>query len=82
MKCKTLKQLWGGLFKGHRDEDSPPRKQAEELQLAPLKAGLRVDLTVPHGAGRELTATQLFWVSPAGSDSRSVNALKVLLIPN
>jgi hypothetical protein len=82
MKCKSLKQLWGGLFKKKGYQESPAPRQSEALQVAPLTAGLRMDLTVPTGAGKEMAVSQFIWVSPAGSDSRSVKALKVLLLPN
>jgi hypothetical protein len=82
MKCRSMKQLWGSLFKKKQEVDASAARQAELLQVAPLTVGLRIDLSVPHGAGREVAASQFIWVSPAGSDSRSVKALKVLLIPN
>lgn len=82
MTCRSLKQLWGGMFKKKQEVDASASRQPEPLQVAPLTVGLRIDLSVPHGAGKEVAASQFIWVSPTGSDSRSVKALKVLLIPN
>ncbi|MGD2123205.1 MAG: hypothetical protein PVJ76_15745 [Gemmatimonadota bacterium] len=82
MKCKSLKQLWGDLFRKKKEESISPGRQAEALRVTPLTAGLRIDLTVPHGSERELSASQFIWVSPAGSKPGSVKALRVLLIPN
>jgi len=82
MKCKTLRKLWGGLFSKKQDREEPGSRAARAYQVMPLTAGLRVDMKVPNGAGKELEASQFIWVSPAGSSSRSVKALRVLLLPN
>ena len=73
MKCRSLKQLWGGLFKKKDEVDGSASRQAEALQVTPLTVGLRIDLTVPYRTGREVAASQFIWVSPAGSGSDGDN---------
>jgi hypothetical protein len=82
MKCKSLRELWGGLFSRKQGREEPGTRATEAFQVTPLTAGLRIDTTVPSGAGQKLVASQFIWVSPAGSDSRPVKALRVLLFPN
>lgn len=82
MKCKSLKELWGDLFSRKQGREEPETRAAKAFQVTPLTAGLRIDMPVPYGAGQEPVASQFIWVSPAGSDSRPVKALRVLLFPN
>jgi hypothetical protein len=81
MRCDALKQWWKKFFKADQEESSAETSKAASIQLAPLSLGLRIDLAVPTWAGKETEASQFIWVSPTGSH-RSVNALRVLLIPN
>jgi hypothetical protein len=81
MKCKALTKLWAGIFGRSEEETGPVSRAVQVARLAPLTVGIRVDLSVPTGAGKETAASKFIWVSPAGS-SRSVRALRVLLIPN
>jgi hypothetical protein len=82
MKCDSLKRFWVGLFSRKQRQGGSGHSQVKALKVSPLTVGLRVDVTVPYGVGEALTASKVIWVSPAGSHSRSVKALKVLLIPN
>ena len=81
MKHKTLKSLWGSLFKKEKRNESQTLGLESSTQVDSLTVGLRIDLSVPSGAGKEIAASQFVWVSPTGCD-RSVRALRVLLLPN
>ena len=81
MKYHALRRWWKKLFKAGPEDPSAERSEAASIQLAPLSLGLRTDLAIPTWAGKETEASQFIWVSPTGSH-RSVNALRVLLIPN
>ena len=82
MKGKTLKELWGGLLQKTQNADEAAVQAVEAIRVTPLTARLRIDMTVPNGAGKEVAASHFIWVSPAGSNPRSVKALRVLLLPN
>jgi len=80
MKCSAIKKFWGGLFHKPEKETRSP-SQPSSIGFYPLTVGLRVDMSIPSGEGKETRASQLIWVSPAGT-SRSVKSLRVLLLPN
>ena len=81
MTHKTLKALWGSLFKNAQKIQSRPVRLGPSTQVDPLTVGLRIDLSVPSGAGKEMAASQFVWVSPTGP-TRPLRALRVLLLPN
>jgi hypothetical protein len=79
MKFHALKKLWESLIrKENRFEAAPDRELA---RVDPVTTGLRIEISVPAGSEKGISATKFVWVSPAGS-SRSVSALKVLLLSN
>ena len=85
MKNKAFKNLVE-ILTGRKNLGQDKGGSAESmvgatLQIHPLTVGFRVDVSVPAGTEGEAEASQLIWVSPAGS-LRSVKALKVLLFPN
>ena len=82
MKCTAMTKVWTGIFgRSEEEEKGPATKPVQVARLAPLTVGIRVDLSIPTGAGKETAASKFIWASPAES-SRSVRALRVLLIPN
>jgi hypothetical protein len=82
MKFKSLETLWEIFFKKTDAGEKPFPLEAAPARVYPLTVALRIDLRVPEGTGKETSASHFIWVSPAGSSSRSVEALEVLLIPN
>jgi hypothetical protein len=81
MKCTALSKIWKGLYKNQK-QSNPSALQTGQIPLiAPLSVGLRIDSSIPTGAGKETAVTKFVWVSPAGS-CRQVRSLRVLLIPN
>jgi hypothetical protein len=81
MKCTALSKIWKGLSKNQMQINPPALQTGQVPLVAPLTVGLRIDTSVPTGAGKETTVTKFIWVSPAGS-SRQVRSLRVLLMPN
>jgi hypothetical protein len=79
MKFDALKKLWGSLNRKKRQSEAAT--PIELSRVYPVTTGLRIDISVPAGSEKGLSATKFVWVSPAGS-SRSVKALRVLLLSN
>ena len=82
MRFAKLKEFRAALLGKKQGREVDARPKASAPLVDPLSVGLRVDLTVPAGRGREMAATKLICVSPAGSASRSVRSVRILLIPN
>ena len=79
MRIRKLKKLWERFTKKATRAANAP-VLAEPLFI-PITAGVRVDLSVPAGAGKGTPASDLVWVFPAGP-SRSVKTLRVRLFSN
>jgi hypothetical protein len=79
MKFDTLRKLWGSLRRKEKLPKASP--DGERPRFYPVTTGLRIDVSVPAGSEKGLSATKFVWVSPAGS-SRSVKSLRVLLLSN
>ncbi len=81
MKHKTLRKLWASLFREGQKEEGQAARCGPAPRVDPLTVGLRIDLSVPSGAGKQTEASQFVWVSPTDG-IRPVRALRVLLLPN
>ena len=79
MKFHALKKLWEGLIRTDNEFEAAPDRELPRVD--PVTTGLRIDISVPAGSEKGISATKFVWVSPAGS-SRSVSALRVLLLSN
>jgi hypothetical protein len=79
MKIRKLRKLWVRFtMKATRASKAPV---LPEPLFIPITAGLRIDLSVPAGAGKGTPVSDLVWVFPTGP-SRSVKTLRVRLFSN
>jgi hypothetical protein len=81
MTHRTLKKLWAHLLKKEQRSEGEVVSNRPPARVDPLTVGLRIDLSVLSGAGKEIAASQFVWVSPTRG-TRSTRALRVLLLPN
>ena len=81
MNRKMLKKLWTSLLANPGSKKVNPEGQGHRPRVDPFTVGLRIDLSVPSGAGLKTRASQFVWVSQTDC-SRSARSLRVLLLPN
>ena len=81
MNRKMLKKLWTSLLAKPGSKKVNSEGQWNPPRVDPFTVGLRIDLSVPSGAGLKTTASQFGWVSPTDCP-RSARSLRVLLLPN